>query len=112
MKNLTMIVSRIDKWFDFEDLEIDYSLLAIEVLKKLRNRQVVGIDYDPIQLTQKISDRTSFEGISAMDNALVILLSRGLVEFRIHSKKRKLFITLLGEQILSQYEKEAKESVY
>ena len=106
----SMIVNRIENWFDSTDVELDECYVAIRLLERLSTRKKMGLDYDRFKLASVLYDRSSSEAINIIDKAIVLLVSRNLVRFV--SKKeggRKLLITDLGENAYQKYKEEVKK---
>lgn len=105
----SMIINRIEDWFDQTDSELDECYIAIKMLKALSTRTKIGLDYDRFLLSTLLYSRCSEESIMIVDKAIVVLLSRNLVRFE--PKKhgnRKLIITDIGQEALKLYEEELK----
>lgn len=105
-----MIVNRMNDWFQIEDIELNTSNLAMTILQKLYTRQIYGLEYDRVKLACEILHRKSAETISAIDDALCILISRNLVVLeQIKYGKRKIMITDLGKRAFEEYRELIKD---
>lgn len=101
---IEMIVNRIDDWFEVEDLDLDFCSLSMKMLIRLSTRKKAGFTYDRIKLASDIIGRKSVESIEAIDNAIVILLSRNLIQFE--EKKygeKKVLITEDGLNAVGKF---------
>lgn len=99
-----MIVNRTTDWFQIKDLELDSCVLAIELLKRLSTRPKAGFKYDRIKLADSLLNRKSSETIQSVDDAIVILVSRELIEFEeIRYGERKIAISEKGLDALKYY---------
>lgn len=110
MMKTSMIVNRIDNWFDSIDVELDECYVAIQILERLYTRKKIGLDYDRFKLTSLIYHRSSAESIAVLDKAIVLLISRNLI--RLETKKlgmRKLLITGFGESTYRIYKEEVEK---
>ena len=106
----SLIVNRIENWFDSTDVELDECYVAIQLLERLSTRKKMGLDYDRFKLASVLYDRSSSEAINIIDKAIVLLVSRNLVRF--DNKKegqRKLLITDSGEYAYRKYKEEVKK---
>lgn len=99
-----MIVNRTTDWFQIKDLELDSCVLAIDLLERLSTRPIAGFKYDRINLSSILLHRKSAETIEAVDEAIVILISRGLIELEeIRYGERKIKISEKGLSALEHY---------
>lgn len=99
-----MIVNRTKDWFQIKDLELDSCVLAIDLLEKLSTRLIAGLKYDRINLSSVLLHRKSAETIELVDEAVVILISRGLIELEeIKYGERKIKISEKGLNALEHY---------
>lgn len=108
--NIASFITRFSDWFEIEDVAISPFYLGIVLLSKLNKRKVRGLKYDRLHLIQTLIHRQSVNALSAIDAALVLLISRNLVY--IDNKnflKPTLFITDLGVNVLNRYIKEVKD---
>lgn len=106
----SLIVNRIENWFDSTDVELDECYTAIQLLERLSTRKKMGIDYDRFKLASVLYDRSSSEAIDIIDKAIVLLISRKLVEFDTKKEgRRKLVMTDLGESAYRRYKEEVKK---
>lgn len=107
-----MIVNRTNDWFRIEDLELDIYMLSMNLLVKLSARRQRGLVYGRVDLAMTILNRKSVEAIEALDKAIVLLVSRKLINFDNSQKNgvRKIFITDLGMEATNKY-KELMENV-
>lgn len=105
----SMIVNRIENWFDSTDVELDECYVAIQLLGRLSSRKKMGLDYDRFKLSSILYDKSSSEAINVIDKAIVLLISRKLISFDTKNEgKRKLLITDLGESTYRTYKEEVK----
>lgn len=99
-----MIVNRTVDWFQIKDLELDSCVLAMELLKRLSTRKLVGFKYDRIKLADTLLHRKSSETIEAVDEAIIILVSRGLIDIEeIKYGERKITISEAGLSVVEQF---------
>lgn len=106
----SMIVNRVDNWFDVADVELDECYVAIRLLECLYTRKKMGFDYDRFKLAYILYGRSSMEAITIIDKAIVILISRKLVCLKNKKEgKRKLIITDQGEFAYNVYKEEMKK---
>jgi len=109
MKVRTMIINRISDWYQFADVTSDPFYMAILLLEKLSTRLSRGIDYDRTQITSFLINQRNKEAISVVDNAITLLVSRGLVSIITKNNfKRTLLLTDLGQKALADYKEELK----
>lgn len=105
----SMIVNRIENWFDSTDVELDECYIAVKLLEHLSTRKKIGLDYDRLKLASILYNKSSAESIGVIDKAIVILVSRNLISFDAKKEgRRKLLITELGELAYHQYKEEVK----
>lgn len=106
----SLIVNRIENWFDSTDVELDECYVAIQLLERLSTRKKMGLDYDRFKLASVLYDRSSSEAINIIDKAIVLLVSRNLVRFDNKKEgRRKLLITDSGEYAYRKYKEEVKK---
>ena len=99
-----MIVNRTIDWFQIKDLELDSCVLAIELLEKLSTRPIAGLKYDRISLSSILLHRRSAETIDIVDDVIVILISRELIELEeIKYGERKIKISEKGINAINHY---------
>jgi predicted transcriptional regulator len=104
---IRMIFSRTDDWFSSYDSILDPFLLAIHLLRQLEKRTSLGIVYDRLEIIMNLSNKTSSEALSSLNNAISLLISRNLISVKKEeSLRRKLFITDKGQKFLESYNKE------
>jgi hypothetical protein len=77
----------------------------MNILVKLSTRKCAGFSYDRIKLAMIILNRKSVEAITAIDKALVVLISRNLIMLENVPKNnaKKILITELGLKAVDQY---------
>ena len=106
----SLIINRIENWFDSTDVELDECYVAIQLLERLSTRKKIGLDYDRFKLASVLYDRSSSEAINIIDKAIVLLISRNLVRFDNKKEgRRKLLITDSGEYAYRMYKEEVKK---
>lgn len=106
----TLIVNRLDDWFIFEDTHNDPFYLAISILEKLSTRLKIGLNYNRIDLIKRTSTEKSVDALRALDQAIILLTSRSLIEVRENEKGfgSTMFISTDGLDVLKSFRKEIK----
>lgn len=104
-----LIVNRITDWFDAIDFNNDPYYVSIKILEKLNTRKKVGLTYNEIFIKQFVLNRTNTGASKTLNNAISILLSRGLIDIvEVNEITAKVFITPLGSSIIDWYKKDVK----
>lgn len=101
-----MLVDRTSNWFFDEDIDLDPYLCSMQLLKSLSTRQVQGIKYNRVQMVNTLLKRRSQEALDTLDSAIVILVSRNLlniIESPSNSLDSVLHITKNGLEALRQF---------
>ncbi|SMF86576.1 hypothetical protein SAMN05661091_3430 [Paenibacillus uliginis N3/975] len=101
-----MLVDRTSNWFFDEDIDLDPYLCSMQLLKALSTRQVQGIKYNRVQMVNTLLKRRSKEALDTLDSAIVILVSRNLlniIESSSNSLDSVLHITKNGLEVLSRF---------
>ena len=105
----SMIVNRVENWFDTTDVELDECYIAIQLLERLSTRKKMGLEYNRFKIASIIYDRSSSEAVETIDKAIVLLVARNLISFADKNEgKRKLIITDLGLSTFKAYKEEIK----
>lgn len=106
----TLIVNRLDDWFVYENTHNDPFYLSIILLDKLSSRPKLGLIYNRIDLIKKLAAEKSIDTIKAIDEAIILLTSRSLIEVKENKKgfDSTLFISEAGLEILKKFRKEMK----
>lgn len=101
---MKLVINRIDDWFNTEFPEYDHYYICMKLLEKASKNQKRGLIYDKLYLIKLVSPSNNQEIMSALDKAVVYLLSRGLIEKRKISDFRwDLFITQLGVETYARF---------
>jgi len=109
MKVRRMIVNRISEWYQFADVTSDPSYMAMLLLEKLSTRLRLGVVYDRMKITSSLINQRNSAAINVADNAIMLLISRGLIT--IEAKKnfeKTLIITELGQKAFADYKEVLK----
>ncbi|SEL85357.1 hypothetical protein [Paenibacillus sp. OK003] len=101
-----MLVDRTSDWFFDEDADLDPYLCSMQLLKALSTRRVQGIKYNRVQIVNTLLKRRSQEALDTLDSAIVILVSRNLlniIESPNNSLDSVLHVTENGIEALSRF---------
>ncbi|PWW30558.1 hypothetical protein DFO73_103452 [Cytobacillus oceanisediminis] len=110
--NSTMIVNRTTDWFVFDDIHNDPFYLSILLLEKLSTRTKMGLKYDRLQLINDLVDQKSVKSLKTLDQAIVLLSSRSLIELKTHKDglTTTIYINEKGKRALEGFRKELKNA--
>lgn len=106
-----LIINRTEDWFVFDDIQNDSYYLSIVLLEKLSKRPKKGIKYNRLTLIKELARKSNVNMLSTLDQAILLLSSRSLIEVKTNSKNMEtiLLISKKGTEEFQKFRKEHKD---
>jgi hypothetical protein len=100
--NTQMIINRTDNWFIHDNVQADPYYMSILLLERLSTRLKKGYKYDRLKLIKELTNQKSVNALKILDQAIMLLSSRSLIQIKTDYKKFESTI-LITEEGLRAY---------